>query len=91
MSAVPPGSGRLLELAVTDLGTIDRVSVVLGPGMTALTGETGAGKTMVVGAIDLLLGGPSRCGNGTAGGRRREPSTPGARPDPPGVGRPDGR
>ena len=42
---------------MTDLGTIDRVSVVLGPGMTALTGETGAGKTMVVGAIDLLLGG----------------------------------
>ncbi len=30
---------------------------VLGPGMTALTGETGAGKTLLVGAIDLLLGG----------------------------------
>src|SRR4051794_9669708 len=31
--------------------------LLLGPGMTALTGETGAGKTMVVGAIDLLTGG----------------------------------
>lgn len=51
------GSGRLVELAVSDLGTIERVSLVLEAGMTALTGETGAGKTMVVGAIDLLLGG----------------------------------
>ena len=50
-------SGRLVELAVTDLGIIDRLVLVFGPGMTALTGETGAGKTMVVGAIDLLLGG----------------------------------
>jgi len=48
---------RLVELAVTDLGIIDHLALVLGPGMTALTGETGAGKTMVVGAIDLLLGG----------------------------------
>ncbi|MCB0975928.1 MAG: DNA repair protein RecN [Acidimicrobiales bacterium] len=50
---------RLVELAVRDLGTIDRMSIVFGPGMTALTGETGAGKTMIVGAIDLLLGGRS--------------------------------
>ncbi len=49
--------GRLVELAVTDLGIIDHLSLVFGAGMTALTGETGAGKTMVVGAIDLLLGG----------------------------------
>ncbi len=52
-----PGRGRLVELAVTDLGIIHHLSLVFGPGMTALTGETGAGKTMVVGAIDLLLGG----------------------------------
>jgi len=48
---------RLVELAVTDLGIIDDLRLVLGSGMTALTGETGAGKTMVVGAIALLLGG----------------------------------
>ncbi|MEZ5178477.1 MAG: DNA repair protein RecN [Acidimicrobiales bacterium] len=53
----PVGNGRLVELAVTDLGIIHQLSLVLGSGMTALTGETGAGKTLVVGAIDLLLGG----------------------------------
>ena len=50
------GNGRLVELAVTDLGIIHQLALVLGSGMTALTGETGAGKTLVVGAIDLLLG-----------------------------------
>jgi len=61
--------GRLVELAVTDLGIIDHLSLVLGPGMTALTGETGAGKTMVVGAIDLLLGGRADASVVRAGAR----------------------
>ena len=47
----------LTELAVSDLGVISHLSLVLGPGMTALTGETGAGKTLVVEAIELLVGG----------------------------------
>jgi DNA repair protein RecN (Recombination protein N) len=47
----------LSELAVADLGVIDELSLVLAPGMTALTGETGAGKTLVVEAIELLVGG----------------------------------
>ena len=47
----------LSELAVTDLGVIADLSLLLGPGMTALTGETGAGKTLVVTAIELLVGG----------------------------------
>ena len=47
----------LTELAVENLGVIERLNLVLGPGMTALTGETGAGKTLVVTAVDLLLGG----------------------------------
>ena len=47
----------LVELAIRNLGVIESLDLVLGPGMTALTGETGAGKTMVVEAIDLLLGG----------------------------------
>jgi DNA repair protein RecN (Recombination protein N) len=46
----------LIELAVRDLGVIEDLRLVLGPGMTALTGETGAGKTMVVEAIELLVG-----------------------------------
>ena len=47
----------LIELVVRDLGVINELSLVLGPGMTAVTGETGAGKTLIVGAIDLLTGG----------------------------------
>lgn len=47
----------LTELIVTDLGVIDRLALVFGPGMTAVTGETGAGKTLIVDAIDLLVGG----------------------------------
>jgi len=47
----------LVELLVRDLGVIDEVRVDLGPGMTALTGETGAGKTLIVEALELLLGG----------------------------------
>jgi DNA repair protein RecN (Recombination protein N) len=47
----------LIELAVRDLGVIGDVRIVLGPGMTALTGETGAGKTLLVDAIELLVGG----------------------------------
>ena len=46
----------LVELTVTDYGIFDRASVVLGPGFCTLTGETGAGKSLVVGAIQLLLG-----------------------------------
>lgn len=47
----------LIELMVSDLGVIDDLRLQFSPGMTALTGETGAGKTMVVGAIELLVGG----------------------------------
>ena len=47
----------LHELVVRDLGVIHEIALVLGPGMTALTGETGAGKTLLVEAVELLLGG----------------------------------
>jgi DNA repair protein RecN (Recombination protein N) len=47
----------LHELHIESLGVIDRLDLVLGPGLTALTGETGAGKTMLVEAISLLVGG----------------------------------
>jgi len=47
----------LTELHVRDLGVIADLRLVLGAGMTALTGETGAGKTLVVEAIELLVGG----------------------------------
>ena len=44
------------EISIRDLGVIERATLPLGPGFTALTGETGAGKTMVVTALGLLLG-----------------------------------
>lgn len=47
----------LAELRVRDLGVIEDLSLLLHPGMTAVTGETGAGKTLVVEAIELLVGG----------------------------------
>ena len=46
----------LVELAVRDLGVIAELRLGFASGMTALTGETGAGKTMIVEAIGLLLG-----------------------------------
>ncbi|HET9731868.1 MAG TPA: DNA repair protein RecN [Acidimicrobiales bacterium] len=46
----------ITELHVRDLGVIEDVTLVLGPGMTAITGETGAGKTLLVEAIELLTG-----------------------------------
>ncbi|MHB1911560.1 MAG: DNA repair protein RecN [Acidimicrobiales bacterium] len=47
----------LVELSVRDLGVIHDLRLDLGQGMTALTGETGAGKTLLVEAIELLTGG----------------------------------
>ena len=46
----------LIELRVKDLGVIHDLTLQLGSGLTAVTGETGAGKTLVVEAIGLLLG-----------------------------------
>ena len=46
----------LAELHVRDLGVIADLHLLLDEGMTALTGETGAGKTLVVEAIALLMG-----------------------------------
>ena len=47
----------LSELHIENLGVIERLDLVIGSGLTALTGETGAGKTMLVDAIELLVGG----------------------------------
>lgn len=44
------------EVRMRDLGVIAEAVLPLGPGFTAITGETGAGKTMVVTALGLLLG-----------------------------------
>ncbi len=46
----------LLELRIADLGIFEEIQAVVGPGLTAITGETGAGKTLVVEALELLAG-----------------------------------
>ena len=46
----------LTELRISDLGVIAEAVLEPGPGFTAVTGETGAGKTMVVTGLSLLLG-----------------------------------
>ena len=52
----------LLELRVQNLLLIERAELRLGPGLNVITGETGAGKTVLAHALDLLLGGKPRAG-----------------------------
>ena len=70
------------EIGIERLGVIERARLPLGPGFTALTGETGAGKTMVITALGLLLGGRADSGvlragaaNAVAEGRWLVPAT----------------
>jgi DNA repair protein RecN (Recombination protein N) len=46
----------LVELHVANLGIVDELTLLVAPGLTAITGETGAGKTLLVEAVELLLG-----------------------------------
>src|SRR4051794_5243528 len=52
----------LNELRVENLLLIERAELRLVPGLNVLTGETGAGKTVLAHALDLLLGGKARPG-----------------------------
>ncbi len=54
-------------MRIRGLGVIDDAVLELSPGFTVLTGETGAGKTMVVTGLDLLFGGRSDSGRVRAG------------------------
>jgi len=49
-------AGRLLELAVADLALIERVRITFAEGFNVLTGETGAGKSLLIDALGLALG-----------------------------------
>jgi DNA repair protein RecN (Recombination protein N) len=49
-------------IGIRNLGVIESAQLELQPGFTALTGETGAGKTMVLNALSLLLGGRADAG-----------------------------
>ena len=50
----------LLELRIENLLLIERAELRFGPGLNAITGETGAGKTVLAHSLDLLLGGRAR-------------------------------
>jgi DNA repair protein RecN (Recombination protein N) len=60
----------LEEMRIRGLGVIDDVVLQLGPGLTVVTGETGAGKTMVVQGLSLLFGGRSDAGRVRPGAER---------------------
>ncbi|HYU84983.1 MAG TPA: AAA family ATPase, partial [Kribbellaceae bacterium] len=59
----------LEEIRISSLGVIESSTLELGPGLTVITGETGAGKTMSVTALGLLLGGRADSGAVRAGAR----------------------
>ena len=46
----------LLHLRVANLGVITDSSLQFGPGLTVITGETGTGKTLLLGGLRLILG-----------------------------------
>lgn len=50
------------ELRIRGLGVIDEAVIDVGPGLTVLTGETGAGKTMVLTGLSLIMGGRAEAG-----------------------------
>ena len=50
----------LLQLSIRNVVLIERLVLELTPGFNAVTGETGAGKSMVVDALSLVLGGRAR-------------------------------
>ncbi len=59
---------RLLN--ITNFATIEQLEVELGPGFSALTGETGAGKSIIVDALSLLLGGRADADTVRSGARQ---------------------
>ena len=47
----------LLELHVKNLALIEKADVEFGEGLNILTGETGAGKSIIIGSVTMALGG----------------------------------
>jgi len=52
----------LVELQIADLALIERAELAFGPGLNVITGETGAGKSLLIDALELLLGQRGRAG-----------------------------
>ena len=62
------GNGMLRLLSVTNFATIEQLEIELAADFNVLTGETGAGKSIIVDAVSLLLGGRADAGMVRAGG-----------------------
>lgn len=60
----------LTHLAISNLAIIDQLEVAFGPGLAVVTGETGAGKSIILGAVNLLMG--ARASSGLVGPGRDE-------------------
>ncbi len=60
----------LVELSITDFAIIDQLRLTFAPGLQVLTGETGAGKSIIVDAVSLLLGGRATADGIRAGADR---------------------
>ena len=62
----------IFELRIRDLAIIDRLDLTFGPGFNVLTGETGAGKSIIIDAVNLLLGDRASADVVRAGAERTE-------------------
>src|SRR5512136_1414412 len=62
----------LTELTISDLAIIDELHLQLAPGFNVLTGETGAGKSIIIDAVSLLLGGRAEAEIVRAGAERAQ-------------------
>jgi DNA repair protein RecN (Recombination protein N) len=56
----------LCELRVKNLGIIEDISWQLNDGLNVITGETGAGKSLLIDALEILLSGKADAGSDTA-------------------------
>lgn len=54
----------LVDLSIRDLALIEAAELTFGPGLNVISGETGAGKSLLVGALELALGARARVGGG---------------------------